>query len=355
MFKEHPKVFFTYSALESCWAVRCLIPLQAGAWDGDRTSYRSDRIDNETKAKAILDADIVVFHRANDQRSLEIAKLLRKQSKKIVLDNDDSFAHVDSKKWERYLKEVNYWLNEFVKFADLVTVSTEFLANEYRPLNPNVVVLKNCVDPDMWPEEPQRNETDIVRIGLVGSVTLNDDYKPILPYLEKLKDRKDVKVVLFALPRKNEDTILAQKYYQEDYQFWDKMNIEWHPFVPRADYEEALDNLRLDLMLIPRADDYFNRCKSNLKFLEASMLEIPVIAQGFPDGQSPYQDPKDSKFMSIIPATMPELWEVEAEVLIKDKIGRREMGKRAKKYVIENYQISKHIWRWEKVYKELLK
>lgn len=340
--------------LESCWAVRCLIPLQALGADGDRTSYRSDRIDNETKAKAILDADIVVFHRPNDQRSLDIAKLLRKQGKKIVCDNDDSYKHTDNLKFNYALKEVNFWLDEFVKFADLVTCSTEFLAKEYRSSNKNVVVLPNCIDPDMWPEEPQRNDTDIVRIGLVGSVTLNDDYKPILPYLEKLKDRKDVQVVLFALPRKNEDTILAQKYYQEDYQFWEKMNIEWHPFVPRADYEEALDDLRLDIMLIPRADDYFNRAKSNLKFLESSMLHIPVVAQGFSDRQSPYQiDREDAKHMEIIIDNND--WEPVIEKFIKNKEQRTQMGEKAYQYVKEKYNISANIWRWEKVYSELLK
>ena len=43
-------------------------------------------------------------------------------------------------------------------------------------------------------------------------------------------------------------------------------------------------------MLIPRGENYFNRCKSNIKFLEASMCEIPVIAQSFTTNDSPYDE-----------------------------------------------------------------
>lgn len=347
------KVFFTNSFLETCHYVRCLMPMQAGGWDGDKTSLRSHRINSQQQAKAVLDADIVVFHRPNDDRSLEVAKKLREQGKKIVMDNDDTYKETDTRKFKDLLSKVDHWVDEFGRFADLITCSTEFLAEEYRKLNKNVVVLPNCVDPDMWPEEPQRNEGDKVRIGFVGSVAMNGDFEPLRDALLALTKNSNITVVLFALPPKREDTALAQKYYKEDYEFWETLNVEWQPFVPRADYEETLDNLRLDLMVIPRRDDYFNRCKSNLKFLEASMLEIPVIAQGFPDKKSPYEvDLQDADHMVIVKDN--SKWLDTIMLLAFAKPMRERIGRKAKEYVLRRYDINKNIHLWEETYQKLL-
>lgn len=348
------KVFYTNSALETCYYVRCLVPMQAGGWDGDKTSLRFPALNHEQKAQAVLDADVVVFHRPNDERSFEIAKELKKLGKKIVSDGDDTYKELQTK-WKEVLATVDGWVDKFnTEVADLVTCSTEILAEEYRKSNPNVVILPNCVDPDVWPEEPQKNDGLKVRIGLVGSVSVNGDFESMLPALQALSKRDDVQLVLFALPRKTDETVLAQKYYKEDYDFWDSMNVEWQPFVGRADYVNTLDDLKLDLMVIPRKDDYFNRCKSNLKFLEASMLEIPCIAQGFPDGKSPYEvDPEDADHLMLVKDNND--WITKIEQMINFPVQRREMGKKAKKYVIEKYSIEKNIHKWETAYKDLLK
>ncbi len=347
------KVFYTNSALEGCYYVRCLVPMREGGWDGDRTSMRTQVMDPEMKAKAVLDADVVVFHRPNDDRSLHVAQHLRSQGKKVVMDNDDTYkgiAHVVlGKVYERIDKAVD----DFGKYADLITCSTEYLADEYRKLNQNVVVLPNCVDPMDWPK-PKRDEGDRVRIGIVGSVGLNTDVSHVKDVIEKLARRDDVTLVVFALPRRDSSTMeKVQKMYAKEYAYWDSLNIEWHPFVAMRDYQRELNNLKLDMLMIPRSDDYFNRCKSNLKFIEASMLEIPVVAQGFEDGKSPYQvDPEDSKHMVVV--TDNTTWEQELDRLITDKDLRRSMGTQARAYVEKKYSIANNIEKWKKAYSSLL-
>jgi len=293
------------------------MPLREAGWDGDRTSLIIQRKPPNMQAQAVLEADVVVFHRPNDDRCLKIADNLRKQGKKIVFENDDTYKHLDNLKLKEILGKLDGVIDRFIKEADMVTCSTEMLAEEYRKLNPNVVVLPNCVDPDDWPDI-ERNETDKIRIGIVGSVGLNNDCDGFQEQLKELSDRDDVQLVLFSLPRKDASTVKVQGYYQKEYKYWEDLDVEWQPFVGIEEYREMLNDLKLDIMVIPRNNDYFNKCKSNLKFLEASMLEIPVIAQGFPEGDSPYQvDPEDSKHMIVI--TDNKDWMPAINKLIDDK------------------------------------
>lgn len=346
------KVFFSNSFLTTCYYVRCMVPMREAGWWGDKTSRTSERISPEAQAKAVMDADVVVFHRPNDERSYKIAEKLKAQGKKIVADNDDTYKGLEYMKLGKVFQKIDQGLDAFVSYADLVTCSTEFLAEEYRKLNKNVVVLPNCIDPEDWPDEDEilRNEGDKIRIGISGSVGLGTDISHIKDVIEELSKRKDVQLVLFALPPKNENTReVVQRLYKEEYAYWESIDIEWQPFVPIGDYMETLNSLKLDMMLIPRKDDYFNRCKSNIKFLECSMLEIPVIAQGFRDGKSPYQ--QEGEYMKIVIGNGE--WLPEIEAMIRDKNARRKMGKKAREYVLGKYTIADNIHLWEEAYSSL--
>lgn len=346
------KVYYTLSMQRGCYYVRCMVPMIEAGWDGDLSSLQRFNYTGDSMAQACLDADVVVFHRPNDDRALQIAKLLRSQGKKIVMDSDDTYKDIDGHKWGRILRKVDKALDEFGRFADLITCSTEFLAKEYKELNSNVVVLPNCIDPEAWPE-PERNEGEKVRIGLVGSVAYETNFETFAPVLRELANRPDVQIVLLGLPARTKETErVVVPAHKKDYDFWESLpNIEWTPLVDMKDYFDTLNELKLDLMLIPRADRYFNRCKSNLKFLEASMLEIPVIAQGFTTGDSPYQNSEDAQRMVVIVDNKD--WLPAINKMVANKEMRRDIGRRAREYVIENYSISKHIDKWQKAYEGL--
>jgi glycosyltransferase involved in cell wall biosynthesis len=358
------RVYFITSGLQGCYFVRCLMPLTANGWDGDITSIHLGELTPEDKTRAANDADIVVFHRPEQVEKLELAKILKQKGKKIVFDNDDTFKDdggyklnkfMDQERMDKGMKKVNAVLDEFIGIADMVTCSTEFLKQEYLKLNDNVKVIPNLIDPFYY-DEPLKNETDVVRIGIVGSIAITSDMEVLQPIVEHYKDDSRVKFVLFSLPPNKEDKIMRELYFEE-YKFWESLGdkIEWQPLVPMDVYYDTLNNLKLDLMIIPRADNYFNRCKSNIKFLEASMFEIPVIAQGFESGDSPYQvNPDDRKHMSIA-YTKDDFINFINHAITTSKKSYIEMGKDAKKYVLENYNIETKGHLWEDAYQELIK
>lgn len=356
------KVYFVHTSLEGCYNVRCLFPLQESGWDGDRTTLSlAGHLEPEQKARAIMDADVVVFHRPESDAMLAVAKQLQAQGKKIVFDNDDTYKDTGGLKFTDFLNEervkrglgkMNKNLDEFIQMADLVTCSTECLRQEYLPLNKNVVVLPNTVDPFYYPE-PLRNETDIIRIGITGSVGVTSDVEVLKPIVEHYEKDPRVRLVLLSLPPEGNNEIYKQLYVEE-YAFWNKVNVEWHSYTTTDEYYEYLNGLKLDMVIIPRYDSVFNRCKSNLKFLENSMLEIPTIGQSFPTKDSPYEvNPEDAEHLLL--ATDTESWIAQIETLIANKELRRDMGRKAKEYVEKAYSIENNAHKWEEAYSMLFK
>jgi len=299
-------------------------------------------------------ADIVIFQRPSSKPSLELAKLLRKNGKKIIFDNDDTYEGVplerlDNQKQIGLAKQISQNLIDFMKFADGCVASTEVLAEEYRKYNPNTIVLKNCIDP-LDEVECKKNETGKYRVGFIGSVTSNDDYIHIKDQIRRLDERGDVTLVIMGVKHMDGSVMASQ---QPDADFWNSLkNVEWHPVCHVTEYMGILASLALDVAIIPRKEHYFNQCKSNLKFLEMSLLKIPVIAQGFSDGTSPYQG-IDEEYMTIIMDN--DTW-YDKIIETKDNPKTyKALAEKAHDYVLENYSIIKYAHHWDKAIEELCK
>ena len=352
-------VYLIPSSYGGCSYVRMLLPSYHNGFNIDDYSKLMEARKDPSEVKArLMGADVVVFHRPENKYYYNLAKMLKKNGKKIVMDNDDTFKIDDHHPLgtfepdgtEVLLKDRDNCVTEFMKLADLVTTTTETLANEYRLTNKNTVVLPNCVDPFDW-DEPLRNETDIVRIGIVGSAAFEYDYLHIKDLIRKLDKRKDVQMLMFGLGSKEHRKANKRvtEAFQDDYDFWDTINIEHFPWCPMEEYQTKLNEMKLDIMLIPRRDNYFNTCKSNVKFLEASMCEIPVIAQSFPN--APYEEIKHMKNGILIEDNAD--WEEYVDLLIGDKNLRRFIGKNAKEYTLENYNIEDKAHLWADAYEKL--
>lgn len=351
-------VFLVNSGYEGCNYLRIYLPCAFNGYDTDKPSRMGNRMDPRDVKEKLAQADVVVFHRAEERTYHNLAAMLKKDGKKIVMDNDDTFKLEDQHPLANFtadgnqvdhLKRRSDNIEEFMKMCDLVTTTTTTLAEEYKQSCPNVAILPNCVDPDDW-DEPLRNEGDKVRIGIVGSAAIEYDYLHVKDVIRKLSQRDDVEIVVFGLgdAKHRKDNPAVTKVFAEEYAFWDSIKKEHFPWCPNYLYQETLNNMRLDMMLIPRRDNYFNRCKSNVKFLEAAMCEIPVIAQSFDNG--PYEEIRPDLGVLIKDNSK---WEEEIEWLIKNKEVRRRLGRQAREYVLKNYDIRQHAHKWAEAYKSL--
>jgi processive 1,2-diacylglycerol beta-glucosyltransferase len=350
-------VYFIGNMADGCYQVRCLLPQIHNGWNGSTENLTEPRKSKEQIFREAMMADIIVFQRPTDDEKVKLVKLLQQAGKKVVFDNDDTYKPNSgvptavkrfTKEAGDKLRRYNKNIISFIKQADLVTTTTEFLADEYRQYNKNVIVLPNCIDPFNW-DEPLRSEGDKIRVGLVGSVSANDEYEHIKEAIYYLKGREDVEIVVYGLPPKDSEAYkIAREVYKKEMKFWDSFVDERQPQTAIKDYFRTLNELRLDLMLIPRQENYFNKCKSNIKYLEASMCEIPVIAQGFTDKNSPYD--KDIDGTNGIIVKTGRSWIPALKKLLNNKELRREMGRNAKQYTLKHFNIENNYKKWAEAY-----
>jgi glycosyltransferase involved in cell wall biosynthesis len=356
-----PNVFMIGSGYGGCNKVRINLPAEHNGFRMAQPSLSGDRRPTNEIRDELAAADVVVFHRAEEQTYHDLSKMLKKDGKKIVMDNDDTFVLEDNHPLAQFnadgtvqdnLKRRSDNIDEFMRMCDMVTTTTKTLAEEYKKHNKNVVILPNCIDPDDW-DTPLRNDGDKVRIGIFGSAALEYDYLHLKDYIRELSERPDITICMMGLGdkehrRKNPK---VTQVFHEEYAFWDSIKIEHTAWMPVHLMPQALNEMRLDIMLIPRKDNYFNRCKSNLKFLESAMCEVPVVAQSFTDG--PYEEIEDWVTGVLIKDNSE--WKEKVEKLIKNKELRRQIGKNAREYVIKNYDIADHAYKWDEAYKSLFK
>jgi hypothetical protein len=337
---KEPQVFFLPSQFDGCYYYRGYLP---GVYSDSMVvgDFISKQFNQELITSQAKRADIIVVQRPNEVFRANLIKSLKALGKKVIFDNDDTYLpdkgipmdRLQNDKQREIARQMSKFLNDSLRICDGATTSTEVLAKEYREINPNTIVLKNCIDPlDAYP--CKENKTGKFRIGFIGSVTTNDDYIHIQDQIKKLDERGDITIVVFGIKYKDGRIQLS---CSEDLAFWSSLkNVEWQVFTPVNEYYLTIANLALDLVVIPRKENYFNQCKSNLKFLEMSLLKIPVLAQGFSDGTSPYQG-VDEPYMTIVVDN--STW-YDKIVSIKDDYQTyRSLALKANKYVLENYNI----------------
>jgi glycosyltransferase involved in cell wall biosynthesis len=351
---QNPKLLYLAGSYDGCYYYRGYLP---GINTGQMvcSDFIGKKFDTEEIRRQVEACDVLVVQRPSDQVRVNIATYAKQLGKKIIFENDDTYLPdkgvplkmLANNAQREIAKKMNENLYKVLHFADGVIASTQTLADEYAEINPNVAVCKNCIDP-MDEFTCKENKTGKFRISFVGSVTSNNDYLHIKDQIKKLDDRGDITIVVFGIKQQNG---MINGAYNDDLKFWDSLkNVEWQPYVHVNAYMMTLADLAIDLAVIPRNESYFNQCKSNLKFLEMSLLHIPVLAQGFADNTSPYDAEKE--YMTVVKDN--SKW-YDYIIQIRDNYQEyKDLANKAHDYVLENYDINRYAHVWTDTIKKLI-
>lgn len=258
---------------------------------------------------------------------------------KIVLDLDDDPFNLNPNhpQYQDFVdKKPQYEL--FISQADHIIVSTEYIRDVVKHLNPKITVIPNAVDPDIWKVKRKRRRDGKIRVGWFGSSSHLADFDILDGFMgEILKKYPQVEFHLagfsFEDLGKKEDRVFhyaGTKGYE--------------------DYPQFVADMDLDIALAPLHDTQFNRCKSNIKWLEHAMLETPMVLSDV----TPYKECVKNYKIGYL-AKNKSQWVKYLSWLIENPEKRKEIGQAAKKAALKDWTIDKQLPKYEKLFEKLKK
>lgn len=269
----------------------------------------------------------------------EVLEIILKAQKdfglKVIFDADDDVFNIDPK--SPYYKdfeegtERRELIKKVLSSADALTVSTEYLKEQYSKYNKNVHVCANAADADDWNNLPksQRDGNGIV-IGWAGSFTHESDLETIIPALKTILD-KYPNVGLAA-------TGYKPACFDELHDMYGDRIMVFEGTLYWAGYPELLSKLGYDIGIAPLLENEFNKSKSNIKWMEYAMVGTPTIASTFPN--CPYNCITDN--VDGLLASTTEEWIEKLELLINDSAKRKALAFNARKTIRDKYNIKKN-------------
>lgn len=220
--------------------------------------------------------------------------------------------------------------------ADLVTVTTPKLAEYASQFNPNVAVLPNCVDTNVWWKLPLKpNKT--LRVGWSGGVSHYEDWYPIKDELNYLlrKYRFTLVVVGSWFPG------LVDEDLRNLVEVWPWVSFEAHSYRMMC--------MNLDLAIVPLADLPFNHYKSAVKWYEFAAMELPSVVANI----TPYREEMEHGKTALAYDT-PTEFVPQMETLLQNPILRRDIGKAARAWVVANRDAKTNAHLWTDAYMKLV-
>jgi glycosyltransferase involved in cell wall biosynthesis len=247
---------------------------------------------------------------------------------KLVYEADDDLLNPDPSGLPHLLdRQRQSEIRECLALADLITCSTEPLAETFRGHNPNVAVIPDYVHADVL--AIQRPHRDRVTVGWAGGLTHLQDLDLVRDPLAHVVDATSAELHFLG---------------------WDFSPLVRRParFTPWQDdvwaYYNAVD---FDIGVAPLADTPFNRSRACIRTLELAALGIPVVASDV----EPYRGFVVDGVTGYLARTEDQ-WRSRLVELVNDEAARQEMGAKAKA-VAADWTIQGNWQRWARAYEEL--
>ena len=305
--------------------------------------------DGEVKIERVLDGDAVIFQR-EFPRKLDmydqIVNLARQANRPIIYDLDDLLFSLPDNHPERldavHATDMMPMLTAFME-ADLVTVPTEKLREILSEYNENIIILPNYLDDNLWTLRLPKIESEEGKplvIGYMGSNSNTPDLELIAPVLMELIQRYQGKIRIQIWGTEPPESLRILPA------------VTWTP-CPSNNYQKFAQYFQTqtaDIFIAPLVDNYFNQCKSPLKFFEYSALGVPGVYSHI----TPYEEVITNGQNGFL-ASSQEEWTDYLIRLIEDEGLRSTLAKSAQDIVKDKWLLSKNIGNWQDIYERLQK
>lgn len=272
------RVFAGHDGGSGCAYYRMFVPLrELDKQDGFGVTFAGTGDSGETPTvtgRMLEGHDVIVGQRWNSHAGLDIWRRARTPYNRLVYDLDDDVFSVGPENWNAYSlynrADIQDATIHSAETADLVTVSTEPLAEVMREYSGNVTVLPNHL-PGWVLDLPRRHPrgSPRLRVGWGGGASHGLDIgvavEPVSGFLKRFADwdlqlnGTDYRITFAA------EGVPADRM---TYVPWVRINDDPEGFYGAIDF---------DIGLCPLVPTPFARAKSFLKALEMNARGIPVL------------------------------------------------------------------------------
>ncbi len=280
----------------------------------------------------IPNLDIIVFQRQSSPVALKAISTANSLGKMTIYEIDDDFWNLDKANpayefWNQ--PGVLQTTEACIKQAKVVTTTTPRLARFLSGFNKNVYILPNMLPGECWKvSKDKKGKDEPLVIGWAGGMSHFADLKVLGGTIEQLLD----------------------EYPNIEFHVAGAAEVPFYPHerakglapVPIADYAQLLKGF--DIGIAPLTGSHFNNCKSDLKFLEYSMVGIPSVVSKV-ESYAASVEHGTNGFL----ANNSKDWLKYLRRLIEDADLRDRIGANAKEFA-ESRTIEKNIGLWEKAY-----
>lgn len=271
----------------------------------------------------------------------EILLAARQLGKPIVYETDDLLFDLPSDHPSyQDLSLYTIPMMTAIQEADLVTTSTEFLAGRLRSLQPNLQVLPNYLNDQLWSlREPQEAVSkDRLTIGYMGGKTHLGDLSSITSVLQKIIQHYSERVTLRFWGCQPPTGLLRHPCVD-----WTPMNM-----LDYALFTAYFKRQHIDIAIAPLEDNILNQAKSPIKFLEYSALGAAGIYSDQPGYASILQHGENGYLAANL-----EDWEACLVDLIENPHKRWRMAMAAQETVRKDWLLSGHAHLWTQTYQNI--
>ncbi len=344
-------VLFEHSAdlrPHGCSHIRLLLPLTHPANEeafilSHGTSYRS--------------ADVVIVERMwKSNISLNMAEELidriRRDNARFVYTIDDNLLDLKPEEplREGFSTEQLMAMRYFAREADGIIVSTDGLKERLARLNKNIFVVPNALDERLVEDALGRK-----------SATANNGRK-VIGYMGTYTHDADLMMILQALRetlRKHPDTLELQLIGgiadSGVMQAFNGLPIKVLKVGSNGEYPDFMrwmsQTVQWDLAIAPLEDNCFTRCKSDIKFLDYSILGIAGIYSRV----TPYEKTVRHLETGYLATNNTQAWVDAFDGLLTDDSLRQKLGMQAQEYVLSTRTLKHCAQNWREAIQAILK
>lgn len=238
---------------------------------------------------------------------------LAKQGRHLIFEIDDDLWNVDATSTQAHKffadPQLRKRLEDNIRAATAVTVTTAPLAERVATFNPNVHVIPNAVPDWLVEHQPPQRQDGTTTIGWGGSATHSMDWQQAAAQIRRVLQRHPG----------TELHCMGTNYAAG----LRGCRIRYTPWVPSV--EGFLKTIDYHLGVAPLRPHVFNQAKSAIKAIEAGALGIPMVASAV----RPYEDYVQHGRTGFLVRRDHE-WATHLRALLNDPGMRAEMGAAAR-------------------------